>query len=263
MGSSGERIGDIVIFQDLTATKHMEKEVEKSKNLALIGEVAAGLAHEIRNPLTALSGSIQLLKRNLDLDKTDTRLMEIVLRGREQLENLISNFLLLARPMVADREDIDANDIVKDIVESLRYSQDWHENTRMEMDFCDRAYMFGNRTEVKQMLWNLVLNAVQAMEDGGTLKIETRVTLSDNGEEFLVVSIMDTGCGIEEDKESKVFTPFFTTKERGTGLGLAIANRIVESHGGELKIESRVGEGTTCRISFPQNNSLPRNSTKT
>ncbi len=262
MSSRGDRIGDIVIFQNLTATKDMEKEVEKSKNLALIGEMAAGLAHEIRNPLTALSGSIQLLKRNLDLDKTDMRLMEIVLRGREQLENLISNFLLLARPVVAEREDIDTNDIVKDVVETLRYSQDWHESIKVEMDFCDRADMYGNRTEVKQMLWNLVLNAVQAMEDGGTLKIETSVTTADNGKEFLGVSITDTGCGIEQEQESKVFTPFFTTKERGTGLGLAIANRIVESHGGELKIESNVGVGTTCKILFPQNNNSPRKNTE-
>jgi two-component system sensor histidine kinase PilS (NtrC family) len=262
MSSRGDRIGDIVIFQNLTATKDMEKEVEKSKNLALIGEMAAGLAHEIRNPLTALSGSIQLLKRNLDLDKTDTRLMEIVLRGREQLENLISNFLLLARPMVADREDIDTNDIVKDVVETLRYGQDWHESIKVEMDFCDRADMYGNRTEVKQMLWNLVLNAVQAMPEGGELNIATSVIPSDNGEEYLEVSIIDTGCGIEKDQESKVFTPFYTTKERGTGLGLAIANRIVESHMGKLKLESEEGTGTICKILFPQSNSSPRKNTE-
>ena len=105
--------------------------------------------------------------------------MEIVLRGREQLENLISNFLLLARPMVADREDIDTNDIIKDVVETLRYSQDWHDSIKVEMVFCDRAVMYGNRTELKQMLWNLVLNAAQAMKDGGTLKIETGVTTAD------------------------------------------------------------------------------------
>jgi len=178
--------------------------------------------------------------------------MEIVLRGREQLENLISNFLLLARPAVADREDIDANDIVKDVVETLRYSQDWHESINVEMDFCDRADMYGNRTEVKQMLWNLVLNAVQAMPEGGALNIATRIIPSDDGEEYLEVSIIDTGCGIKKDQESKVFTPFHTTKERGTGLGLAIANRIVESHKGKLKIESEEGTGTTCKILFPK-----------
>lgn len=252
MSSRGDRIGDIVIFQDLTATKDMEKEVEKSKNLALIGEIAAGLAHEVRNPLTALSGSIQLLRRNLDLNEIDAKLMNIVLRGREQLENLISNFLLLAKPNVAEREQFDINGIVEDVIDTLRYSPDWNEDTKVETNFCDRAGIYGNRTEVKQMLWNLVLNAVQAMPTGGTLKLATGVTPSDNGEKCLGVSIIDSGCGIEKDQQSKIFTPFYTTKERGTGLGIAIANRIVGSHGGELKIESEEGIGTTCTLLFPQ-----------
>lgn len=251
MSSRGERIGDIVIFQDQTATKDMEKEVEKSKNLALIGEMAAGLAHEIRNPLTALSGSIQLLKRNLDLDKTDERLMQIVLRGREQLENLVSNFLLLARPSLGEREYIDVNSIIDDVLESLRHDPDWHENIEVEKDCCEHANIYGNRVEIKQMFWNLVLNAVQAMPEGGKLKIFAKIITEDE-KEPLEICINDTGCGIEEDKVDKVFTPFYTTKERGTGLGLAIANRIIASHGGEFKIDSEEGKGTTCNVLLPQ-----------
>jgi len=259
MGSRDDTIGDIVIFQDLTSTKEMEKEVEKSKRLALIGEMAAGLAHEIRNPLTALSGSIQLLKRNLDLEETDARLMQIVLRGREQLENLISNFLLLAKPSLTDREQIDINAIVDDVMESLRYGPDWNENIKVEKEPGNISHIYGNRTEVKQMIWNLVLNAVQSMSDGGTLKIATNVTDAVKGQEYLGISISDTGCGIEEDGENKVFTPFYTTKEHGTGLGLAIASRIVESHGGEIKIESNVGVGTICNIFLPRDKrSKPR-----
>jgi len=251
MSSRGERIGDIVIFQDLTATKDMEKEVEKSKNLALIGEMAAGLAHEIRNPLTALSGSIQLLKNNLDLEETDARLMQIVLRGREQLEKLISNFLLLAKPNLGDHEHLDVNNIIDDVIESLRYDPDWHENIVVEKDYCEHANISGNKMEVKQMFWNLVLNAVQAISDVGSLSIATSVANADNRKEHLEVSIIDTGCGIQKEHESKVFTPFYTTKEHGTGLGLAIANRIVESHNGALKIESEAGTGTTCKVLLP------------
>jgi len=259
MGSRDDRIGDIVIFQDLTSTKEMEKEVEKSKQLALIGEMAAGLAHEIRNPLTALSGSIQLLKRNLDLEETDARLMQIVLRGREQLENLISNFLLLAKPRLTDREQIDINGIVDDVIESVHYSPDWNENIKVEKEPRNRFHIYGNRTEVKQMIWNLVLNAVQSMSDGGTVKISTSVTAADKGKDYLGISISDTGCGIEKEGESKVFTPFYTTKESGTGLGLAIASRIVESHGGEIKIESNVGVGTICNVFLPRDKrSKPR-----
>ena len=262
VGSTGDRIGDIVIFQDLTTNKDMEKQVEKSKSLALIGEIAAGLAHEIRNPLTALSGSIQLLSRNLDLDETDAKLMRIVLRGREQLENLISNFLLLAKPDVARRKDLDIHDIVKDVVETLQYSPDWHENIQVKMNFCDGGGIYGNRTEVKQMLWNLVLNAVQAMPEGGDLSITTDATTSDNEKKYIELDIVDSGCGIEKDQESKVFIPFYTTKERGTGLGLAIANRIVESHGGKLKIESKEGKGTTCNVLLPVNINSPRKDTE-
>ncbi len=258
LSSKGDKIGDIIIFQDLTATKKMEKEVEKSKNLALIGEMAAGLAHEIRNPLTALSGSIQLLKKNLDLGETDTRLIAIVLRAREQLENLISNFLLLAKPNVADREYVDVNDIIKDLVETLRFGPDWSDNIRLETKLCDKADIYGNKTELKQMLWNLALNAVQAIAEGGELSIATSMITSDNGDECLEISIIDTGCGIEQDGERKIFTPFYTTKERGTGLGLAIVNRIVESHGGKIKIESEVGLGTSFRLLFPQSMSLSR-----
>jgi len=259
MGSTDERIGDIVIFQDLTSTKEMEKAVEKSKNLALIGEMAAGLAHEIRNPLTALSGSIQLLKKNLNLEKTDARLMQIVLRGRDQLENLISNFLLLARPNLSDREQIDLNGIIDDVIESARYSSDWKESIKIEKDSIENAGIFGNKTEVKQMLWNLVLNAVQAMPDGGTLKLTISAGTSNNGDECLWISIGDTGCGIEKDRESKIFTPFYTTKESGTGLGLAIASRIVESHGGGIKIESEEGKGTICKVFIPLNTSSQQN----
>jgi len=262
MGSRDEKIGDIAIFQDLTATKKMEKEVEKSKNLALIGGMAAGLAHEIRNPLTALSGSIQLLKRNLNLGGTDERLMRIVLRGRDQLENLISNFLLLARPNLTDREEIDINDVIDDVLESLRYGPDWRENIMVERELCDGASIYGNRTEVQQMLWNLALNAVQSMPNGGRLKIETGLIISDNGRGYLEILISDTGSGIEEDEKGKVLTPFYTTKEKGTGLGLAIANRIAESHGGGIEIESEVKRGTNCKLLLPRDRRSARRNTE-
>lgn len=251
MSSSDERIGDIVIFQDLTATKDMEKEVEKSKNLALIGEMAAGLAHEIRNPLTAVSGSIQLLRRNLDLDETDSRLMNIILRGRDQLENLISNFLLLARPNMNDRVEMALETVMDEVIESLRYSPEWNDETRVKTQYGNTPEIFGNRTEIKQMIWNLVLNAVQAMPDGGTLNVKAEEIVSDDGKPFVEICISDTGHGIEKDNEERIFTPFYTTKERGTGLGLAIANRIAESHGGKIRIWSEVGKGTFCRVRLP------------
>ncbi|MFH1674539.1 MAG: ATP-binding protein [Pseudomonadota bacterium] len=250
INSKKEEIGEIVIFQDLTATKEMEKEVEKSKRLALIGEMAAGLAHEVRNPLAALCGSIQMLQKNLTLDATNERLMQIVLRGRDQLENLVKNFLLLARPNLSDREEINIKNIIDDVIESLRNGPDWHENIKVVIKLCNPADIYGNKTEMQQMFWNLVLNAVQSMPDGGSLKIETK--LIDDGMRWLEIKISDSGYGIKEEDHGKVVEPFYTTKERGTGLGLAIVSRIIESHGGRIKIESELGKGMSCIVLLPR-----------
>ena len=251
--SKDRKIGEIVIFQDLTASKDMEREVERSKSLALIGEMAAGLAHEIRNPLASLCGSIQMLQKNLELDKTDERLMRIILRGRDQLENLVRNFLLLARPNLDGRQEINIKYLMDDILESLRHSPDWHENIKVVMALSDQTGIYGNMTEIKQALWNLVLNAVQSMSNSGRLKIETRPVILDNLKEYLEIRISDNGCGIEKDDSSKIFEPFYTTKERGTGLGLAIVNRIVESHGGKIRIESELEKGAGCILLLPRN----------
>lgn len=254
MDSKDKKIGDTLIFQDLTAAKEMEREVESSKRLALIGEMAAGLAHEVRNPLASLSGSIQILKTTLALDETNDRLMQIVLRGRDQLENLVKNFLLLARPSPADREEIDINDIINDVLESLRYGPDWQEKISMEKRLCDGAGVLGNMTEIRQMLWNLAINAVQSMPESGRLTVATRLVPSDNRKEYLEIQIRDTGCGIGKDNTDDAFKPFYTTKDGGTGLGLAIANRIALSHGGKITIESEVKKGTICTLLLPRIN---------
>jgi two-component system sensor histidine kinase PilS (NtrC family) len=249
INSKKEKIGTILIFQDLTAIKEMEKEVEKSKRLALIGEMAAGLAHEVRNPLASLCGSIQMLQKNLELDETNRRLMQIILRGRDQLENLVRNFLLLARPNLSDREEFNIKDVIDDVLEPLRYGPDWHEDIKVVTEFCTQTSIIGNKTEMRQLLWNLVLNAIQAMPNGGKLTIETK--LIDNGMHYLEIRISDNGCGIKEDDYNKVIEPFYTTRETGTGLGLAIVNRIVESHGGTITIESEPKKGTSCILLLP------------
>jgi two-component system, NtrC family, sensor histidine kinase PilS len=253
MSNTRERIGDILIFQDLTATKDLEKEIQKSKNLALIGEMAAGLTHEIRNPLTAMGGSIQLLQQKLDLDPTDARLMQIVLRGRDQLERLITNFLMLARPNQDERERLDMKAMVEDVIESLRKSPDWKETIKVSTAG-NRSSTHANKKEMRQLLHHLLLNAIQAMPDGGMMRVDLKIIPSDNKDEWLEISISDNGTGIEKDNLGRIFTPFFSTHQGGTGLGLSIVNRIVESHGGEIKIESEAGAGTTCKVLLPIKN---------
>ncbi len=246
-----EKIGNTLIFQDLTVIKEMEHKIERNKRLAFVGEMAAGLAHEIRNPLASISGPIQMLSKDIRQDETDRKLMQIILRGKDRLDGFVKDFLLLARPKQSERRDINVEVIIDDVLESFRFSPEWREDIEVIRSLCDQTSLYGNKTEIRQVIWNLILNAVQAMPEGGRLKIETREAFNDK-KEYLEIQISDTGCGIEEESQDRVFEPFYTTKENGTGLGLAIVNRIVENHMGKIRIESKPGEGTDCIVSLPQ-----------
>lgn len=250
MDGRNKKIGQILIFQDLTTIKEMEREVEKNKRLAFIGEMSAVLAHELRNPLASLSGSIQILQRDLELEGTDQRLMDIILRGKDELENLAKDFLLLARPNPGDRTTINVKKIIGTIIESDRYGPDWNEPIEIDETWCDRNEVYGNEAEIRQALGNVLLNALQSMPEGGILRIKTD-TIVKQDREFLQIRIEDTGVGIGEEHHEKILEPFYTTKETGTGLGLAIVNRVIESHGGRFNIDSNLNEGTRCSIILP------------
>lgn len=253
--SREEDIGQIWIFQDLTAIKAMQVEVEKSKRLALIGEMSAVLAHELRNPLASISGSIQILQQDLALDGTDKRLMDIVLRGKDQIENLVRDFLLMARPNPGVRDVIDIREIICDAIETARFDPDWNDDITIEQTWCDHTRINGNKTEIRQALWNIILNAFQAMPDGGRLGIETDITNTDMGSAHLKIVIEDTGSGVKPEVMDKILEPFYTTKEKGTGLGLAVVNRVIESHQGRFLIESETNRGTRCTIFLPTESS--------
>lgn len=251
--SKGESIGRIIIFQDLTSIKEMEREVEKNKRLALIGEMSAILAHELRSPLVSISGSVQLLKKGLELEGTDKKLMDIIIRGKDQLESLARDFLLLARPSPGDPCAMDVKNMIDDIIESVQFSPDWNENIEVVKELCDQNSVYGNEMEISQALWNIALNAVQSMPDGGKFKIRTATVMNENGKEYLEISIDDTGSGIGKEYLDKILEPFYTTKEKGTGLGLAIVDRVIESHEGKLRIDSELNKGTRCIVLLPKN----------
>ena len=247
----GDDIGRIFIFQDLTFIKEMEGEIEKNRKMALMGEMSAALAHELRSPLASISGSIKLLTDDLKLEGSDRKLMEIILMGKDQLENLVRDFLLFARPDTRDRCKIDVAGIMDEVLESVRFFPGWNGNVEVVKNLCGQNEIYGNSTEIRQALWNIILNALQAMPDGGMLEIGTNLDVDEDNHEALEISISDTGCGIEENHMRNVMEPFYTTKENGTGLGLAVVNRIVESHGGTFRIESEPGTGTRCAIVLP------------
>jgi two-component system, NtrC family, sensor histidine kinase PilS len=247
----GVKIGNIVIFQDLTEINQIRESLEKSRQLAFIGEIAANLAHEIRNPLASITGSIQMLKGDLARDKTNARLMQIILRGKDHLESFLKDFLLMARPAIGAREELDIKETIKETIDSLRYVADWHELLDVVIVLTDEPlYIRANKTEMRQILWNLMLNAVQSMPEGGVLKIEARparVEERDGAE----ISIGDTGCGIEDQDFSKIFNPFYTTRDTGTGLGLTVVNRILEAYGGKIHMQSEPGKGSVFTIWLP------------
>lgn len=250
-GSTGKRIGDIVIFQDITSLIEMEEALEKSKRLAIIGEMAAGLAHEMRNPLASLSGSIQILKRDLQLNAVDEKLMHIILRGKDQLDHVIKDFLLLARPAPGYRETVFIKDIIEGVIESIQYLPDWNNDIRVRLELSDNLSIYANRTEIREVVWNLVINAVQSMPEGGELSVVTRKIYDGANGESLEMQVSDTGYGIDEKCLDRIFEPFFTTKERGTGLGLAIVNRIIEGYTGKILIRRGIEKGTICTVSLP------------
>ncbi len=247
-------IGEIIIFRDMTAIKEMEDNLDKSRRLAFIGEMAASLAHEIRNPLASISGSIQVLQKGLDLNETDEKLMQIILRGKDQLEIFMKDFLFLARPHSNVYEKTDLKEVIDDAIESVRYGQDWNESIEVVWELLTPATTIEvNRAEIRQVMWNLLLNAVQSMPDGGRLTIAvSRMTLPGrDSDEYMEIRISDNGMGIDEKDLKKIFEPFYTTKERGTGLGLAVVSRIIEGHCGKIRMESRLTEGTTCIVWLP------------
>jgi two-component system sensor histidine kinase PilS (NtrC family) len=246
-----KQIGNILIFQDLSEIKLMEKNLEKSKKLALIGEMAAGLAHEMRNPLASITGSIELLKQGLNLNGTDKRLMQIILRGKNQLESFVRDFLLLARPIPTSRELVDLNEVAEEVLENIKLTDDWTNAIKIVKVFSGKAKVLANREQVRQVIYNLAINAVQAMREGGVLSVEIKKQKMNEQEDYVEIKVKDTGCGIEGKDLNKIFEPFFTNKGKGTGLGLAIVSRFVDGYNGRIKVESIINEGTTFIVLLP------------
>lgn len=228
---NGDQKGQILFFQDITEMRQIEEEMKKVEGLALIGELAAGIAHEIRNPMASISGSIQILKEEMEKDEIKNKLMDIVLREINRLNHLVNDFLLFARPKPSNRLRFNLNQLIIESLELFKNSGKWNERMEVETRFHPETELVSDPEQVKQVLWNIFLNAVEAMPGSGVLRIDTD-TIMDDSKKMVKVSVRDTGEGFSESALAHLFTPFFTTKEEGSGLGLAIVKRIVEGlHG--------------------------------
>ncbi|HEX7079058.1 MAG TPA: ATP-binding protein [Candidatus Eisenbacteria bacterium] len=258
LDSEGNRRGVIALFQDLSEVKALEERIRRGETLAAIGELSAGIAHEIRNCLNPIAGSVEVLQRELKVTGENARLLELIVRESERLDNFIRELLDYARERPLKTERVDLGALLREIAEVARRHPSGGTRKRVVVEGDREAvWVQVDFEQMKQVLLNLLINALEAIDASGTVIVAAAppgaVPRRRPGSKKLVsVEIRDTGVGIPPEELSQVFEPFFSTKQGGTGLGLAIANRIVERHGGMLEIESRVGAGTTLRLWLPR-----------
>ena len=243
---NGER-GFIFTFQDVTDIKGLERTGQMRQRLAAVGEMAAGIAHEIRNPLASMSGAMQVLRGELPLSAEQAQLMDIVLRESDRLNGTISSFLAYARPSRVDVSRIDARRPVQDAAALLRTSPETLAHHQIDVAVPDTpVWLDADENQLRQIVWNLATNGLKAMPRGGRLELFVAV-----GNGAVSIGVRDQGTGIPADEVDAIFHPFRGSFGRGTGLGLAIVHRIVTDYNGRIDVESTVGQGTTITARFP------------
>jgi two-component system, NtrC family, sensor histidine kinase PilS len=243
----GSAAGYTLIFQDLTEMKKLEAEVRLKDRMAAVGELSAGIAHEIRNPLAAIAGSVQMLRGSSSLTPQEQRLMSIVLKESERLNKSISDFLRFVRPQEKRVLEFDVAASLSETLDLLENSPELGENHQIVREITPPSFqLHGDADQIRQVFWNLARNAVQAMPNGGVLTVRTSFD-----EVNYTITFADNGSGMSETGLRRLFQPFRTNFPSGTGLGMAISYRIVQEHGGSIDVVSREGAGTAIAISLP------------
>jgi two-component system sensor histidine kinase PilS (NtrC family) len=243
----GTSSGYTLIFQDLTDMKTLEAELRLKDRMAAVGELSAGIAHEIRNPLAAIAGSVQVLKKSTALNPQEQRLMSIILKESERLNKSIADFLRFVKPQEKRPAEFDIAASLAETLELLRNSPELGAGHTVEDEIVPPTYtIVGDADQIRQVFWNIARNAVQAMPDGGTLRVTTLVI----ADRYNIV-FSDNGRGMTEADQRRLFQPFRTNFPSGTGLGMAISFRIVQEHGGRIEVSSHEGAGTAITVSLP------------
>ena len=243
----GKAAGYTLIFQDLTDMKKLESELRLKDRMAAVGELSAGIAHEIRNPLAAIAGSVQVLKQSKSLNPQEQRLMSIVLKESERLNKSIAEFLRFVRPQEKRTAEFDVAASLSETLDLLANSPELPAGFEIKREIHPPSFMLvGDGDQIRQVFWNLARNAVQAMANGGTLTVKTEVS---DGAYWIVFA--DSGRGMTAMDQQRLFQPFRTNFPTGTGLGMAISYRIIQEHGGRIDVQSRVGVGTTITVVLP------------
>jgi two-component system sensor histidine kinase PilS (NtrC family) len=254
---SGEKTGIVAVFQDLTEVRDMQEQVRKADRLAAIGQLSAGIAHEIRNPLASISGSIEMLSHELDLDGENRRLMELIVKESDRLDGIINDFLEFARLRPPTSDEVSVEQCLNEVAVLLNNNSGIDCSIESEIEEpCQNMLARFDEEQMKQVFLNLGINACDAMVGSGALMIRARL-LADGS---LCISFEDEGPGITEEARGLLFEPFYTTKEGGTGLGLAIANKIVEAHRGRIEVRNRKEGGAEFSVIFKRSALLKRTS---
>src|SRR5215471_5284370 len=243
---SGETSGMVITFQDLTDVRALEETSRRQDRMAAVGRMAASIAHEIRNPLAAMRGSIQMLRAETE----QAQLMEIILRESDRLNKIVADYLNYARPRPAELKNVDINAVISETFKLLRNSAEIVDGHVLRDDLPERpAIVSGDSEQLKQVCWNIARNALTAMPKGGTLG----VSLQDAGDNRLRITFADDGRGMTPEQVEHLFEPF-TSTTGGTGLGLSIVYQIIRDHNGTINVRSRVSHGTTITIELPKSN---------
>jgi PAS domain S-box-containing protein len=253
----GGQIGTVLILQDKTDLRRLEELAHRNQRLREMGEMAAGIAHEIRNPLGSIELFASLLKKDLEEDPEKVKLVQHIRAGVQNMDRIISTLLLFAKSSQPSRQQCDINLLLSELLDGLDDIR-VPENIRVVRDFGKEEMLAnGDRDLLRQVFPNLIRNAIQAMPDGGELLLQTQkaptpITGEGAGtRKFITITVTDTGGGICADDLSKIFNPFFTTKDKGTGLGLAISHNIIKAHQGTIEAVSEEGKSTSFMVNLP------------
>ena len=245
---AGETSGMVITFQDLTNVRALEETSRRQDRMAAVGRMAASIAHEIRNPLAAMRGSIQMLHAEMDGDTEQAQLMEIILRESDRLNKIVSDYLNYARPRPAELKHVDIRAVLSETFKLLRNSHELLDGHQLVENMPDGTIIVsGDPEQLKQVCWNIARNAMKAMPDGGTLE----VSLQNSDDNRLRITFTDDGVGMSPEQVEHLFEPF-TSTTGGTGLGLSIVYQIIRDHNGTINVRSRVGGGTTITIELPK-----------
>ena len=236
-------IGVILSFSDLTEVKRLQEQVELRERLSALGEMSAGIAHELRNPMAVITGYLNLMSK-----KADPAAQDVIKKIADEINGMnriIGDLLTFARPASLNRVPVNIRELIETSLAAVLQAKDAHRHVATKMNLADGTVR-ADEVLMRQVLTNLIQNAVEAMPGGGTLTLENALQQKE-----LIVVIKDTGAGILPDRIKKIFLPFFTTKDKGVGMGLALAHKIITSHGGRIEVESTEGKGSAFTVTLP------------